>query len=210
MLGYKSTIIRKYGEPVDIFRFDTDSLDLVSSTKALIGRSSKTVSNMFRLATQKEAIFLPDQDVQNGDYVYLMNTDEMFIVVGTHNEYGRNSVISIVSNILKCEYVMTVKGYITDADDRGNIKKIFGDKYSDIPCFYEHISGDLKQYDPGLNPEAEYRIYTTAIEIEETDRIEIYLRNTNIAKKFKVVSIDPVSLPGLLIIDVEYDNLRQG
>lgn len=202
MKQYKSTIIRKYGTTVNVKRFYDKGVD-ERETKALLGRGTRNNVNMFKLATQKEGIFLPDFDVVSGDYVENKNHNEMYVVVGTHQEYDGNRTLSIVTNLLKCDYKATIKGHTRTTDSRGNLKSVFGDKYVDVPCYVEKVSANLRQYEPGLHPETEHKVYLTDIDVTEVDQLVLNINGRD--KPFKVLTTDYISFPNLLVLEIGGD-----
>lgn len=203
MKDYKSTIIRKYGTSVEVQRYLGDMPTRTLETKVLLGRATRTNANLKTSESQKEAIFLPDFDVDAGDFVINKNHNEDYVVVTTHQEYDGNRTLSIVANLLKCSHKLTLKGNSKMADDRGNLKTTFGEKYKDVPCYLEYVSSQLRQYEPGLNPDTEYLIYTTDLNIDLTDQIKISFGKREMT--FKVVFVDYTSFPNLAVIEVAKD-----
>lgn len=200
---YKSTIIRKYGTEVEVQRYLGDMPTRSLDTKVLLGRATRTNTNLKTSESQKEGIFLPDFDIDAGDFVINRNHNEDYVVVTTHQEYDGNKALSIVANLMKCNHKLTVKGNTKVADGRGNIKTTFGEKYKDVPCYLEHISSQLRQYEPGLNPETEHRIYTTDLNLELTDQIVVVFGRREMV--LKVVAVDFTSFPNLAVIEVAKD-----
>lgn len=203
MKSYKSTIIRKYGTSVCVDRLIESEIAMISSTKALLGRASRNNNNMRTLNNQKEGIFLPDCDVQSGDFIRHVSRGDVFVVGGVHPEYEGDSILSKVCNLLVCHHTLTIRGTVRVADERGNLKTQFGDKYKDVPCYLEEVDDGLRQYEPGLHPDTEYRIYTAKLEIDDNDQLVINVLGKE--EKFKVVARNYVTFPGLLVIEVKRD-----
>lgn len=201
--NYKSTIIRKYGTTVEVQRYLGDQVSETRQTKALLGRSTSTNTNLKAFENQKEGIFLPDFDIDSGYYVINRAHNEEYLVISTHQEYDGDSKLSIVTNLMKCNHRLTVKGTTRVADNRGNLKSVFGDKFKDVPCYLEHISGQLRQYEPGLNPDTEHRIYTTALDMRLNDQVVVNMGQRELV--FKVVDLDYMTFPNLLVIEVAKD-----
>ncbi|MCY7861136.1 hypothetical protein [Bacillus haynesii] len=201
--NYKSTIIRKYGTSVEVQRYVEGSKVESVETKALLGRAARSNVNLKVTESQKEGIFLSNFDIDAGDFVINESHREEYVVVTTHQEYDGDKTLSIVTNLMKCSHRLSLKGNIKTADSRGNVKTTFGEKYGDVPCYLEDISGDLRQYEPGINPETEHRIYTTALNIELTDQVSIRFGQREL--KLKVVAVDYTSFPNLAVIEVSKD-----
>lgn len=201
--NYKSTIVKKYGTDVEVRRYQEDSEAQIVATRVLLGRSTRTNTNLKASENQKEGIFLPDFDVDAGDFVVNPAHQEEYVVVTTHKEYDGNNTLSIVTNLMKCSHKMTLMGNTQIVDNRGNIKTTFGEKYADIPCYLEQVSSQLRQYEPGLSPDTEHVIYTTDLDMELTDQIVVSFGKREI--HFKVVSLDYTSFPNLVVIEVARD-----
>lgn len=195
----KVKFIKKYGTEVKVRKFVSGVFNEYS-TKALLGRGSRTNSMMRLLQTLKEGIFLPDDDIDSGYFVESLVNNETFIVGGTHAEIERNEVVSIVANLLLCNSLMTIKGQKKVADTRGNLKTEFVTICTDLPCHIQEVSNELRQYEPGLLPETEYMVYSTALDVAETDQLVLAVRGRS--ESFKVLSKDYVTFPNLVIIQV--------
>lgn len=199
MKSYKSKIILKYGTDLIVSRFGEEE----RKTKALLGRGSRNNTNMKRLESQKEGIFLPDFDVRGGDFVINPNHNEMYVVSGAHKEYDGNFTLSVVVNLLKCNGSITVKENKRVADSRGNLKTVFEDKYTDLPVFLQEVTNELRQYEPGIHPDTEYRLYTTSIEIAEVDQVLVTVLGRT--ENMKVISKDYTTFPHMVVLEVNRD-----
>lgn len=203
MKNYKSVIIKKYGTSVFVDRLIDSEIVTLESTKALLGRASRNNNNMRTLNNQKEGIFLPDCDVQSGDFIRHISRGDVFIVGGVHPEYDGDSILSKVCNLLVCHHTLTIKGNERIADDRGNLKTQFVEKYKDVPCHLEEVDDVLRQYDPGLHPDTDYRIYTAKLIIDTNDQILLNVEGEE--ERFKVVARNYITFPGLLVLEVKRD-----
>jgi hypothetical protein len=201
--SYKSTIIKKYGTTVEVQKYLGDQVVQTQQTKALLGRSTRTNTNLKTFEHQKEGIFLPDFDIDSGYFVINRAHNEEYLVISTHQEYDGDRKLSIVTNLMKCNHRLTVKGNTKIADSRGNLKSVFGEKYRNVPCYLEHISSQLLQYQPGLSPDTEHRIYTTALNVELTDQVVVSMGGMELV--LKVTALDYMTFPGLLVIEVAKD-----
>jgi hypothetical protein len=195
----KARIIKRQGNNVQVTRYVAD-LPVVTSTIALIGRMNKTVSNMKQLESYKEGIFLPDSGVDSGDFVYNTAQNENYVVSAVYHEPFRNTTISLVTTMLKCNHSLIVRNMEKVADSRGNLKNDLVTKYEGIPCFAEQVTNELRQLDSGIFPETDYMIYTSALSIKETDQVSLKVRGAE--DKFKVIALDYVTYPMMLVMQV--------
>lgn len=205
--AYKSNIIKRYGTNVEVQKWSDDKPVEILPQKALLGRNTRNNVNMFKLTHQKEGIFLPTSEVRTGDYVYNPEHDEMYLVVGEHQEYDGNKKLSWLTGLMKCEHYMKVRSYEDIADDRGNIKKGYVTKFENLPCYLEFVSGNLRQLEPGLNPETEYKVYVSDVTIKEDDLVYIYSKNREY--KSAVLALDYISFIDLLVMEVKRDRVRK-
>lgn len=197
MRSTKTKLIHQYGTSVVVQRLSTSE---IFNTKAIIGRATSTITNMSMLEDQKEVIFDYLFDLKSGDFVINQSTNEKYVVGAIHNEMFKNDVISHVGAVLKCNNLATIKSLQQIADNRGNLKNQFVSIYNQIPCFVKNVGDELKQYDSGLHPDTEYRIYTTLLTVKETDKIYITVQGQ--LEEFKILTKDYISFSGMLIIDV--------
>lgn len=194
--------ILKYGTDVEINRGGA-----VIQTKAVIGRLGKTTTNMLILEGQKEAIFPYDVDVNSGDIVYNNVHNETYIVSSTHQTYYGNDVLDKVAILLICNATFSVYGKQTVADNRGNLKTVFAAIVSDLPCYVQEVTNELRRYDPGLYQETDYRIFSTAIDIKEEDQIVLNVGGKT--ENFKIISKNYLTYPGMVVLQVSRD-IRKG
>lgn len=201
MKNYKATIIKKYGTPVQVKRLSSTEGDLeVIETKVLLGRGSTTRGNPETLENIKSGQFLPDFGIEIGDFVENKPHGEVYVVQSSHKEYDGSKTISVVTVMRKCNHSFYIRRNVEEADSRGNIKIIPQTLYADTPCSLEHITGDLRQYEPGLSPDAKYRLYTTNIDdVESTDQINVS------GMSLKVVDVDYTTYPKLAVIQLSSD-----
>lgn len=205
--AYKSTIIRKYGTNVTIQKYAADKPVTDIPDKVLLGRNTRNNVNMFKLTHQKEGIFLPESKVEIGDYVVNPSHREEYLVVGHHQEYDRNYLLSNLTGLMKCEHTLDVKRMEEYADERGNIKTRPVDAYKDVPCYLEYVSGNLRQMEPGLNSETEYKVYVTDLHFKENDMLTI--KGYNFEYHCTALALDYMSFPRLLVMEVKRDKVRK-
>lgn len=195
----KARIIKSQGNDVTVTRY-VNGVPMEFETKALIGRMNRSVTNMKQLESFKEGIFLPDSGVDSGDFVYNHAQDENYVVSGTHFEPFRNTTISIVTNLLKCNHLLTVKSLKKVADSRGNLRNELVTVFQGIPCFVEKVTSELRQLDSGIHPDTEYRVYTTALTLKETDQIVLVINGHE--NTFKVTATDYDTFPKMLVLEI--------
>lgn len=196
MKSYKSTIIKKYGTPVQVKRLIDPE---IKETKVLLGRGSTTRGNPETLENIKSGQFLPNFGIEIGDFVENKQHDEVYVIQSSHKEYDGPKTLSVVTVMRKCNHSFSIRRNVEEADSRGNIKIIPQTLYADTPCSLEHITGDLRQYEPGLSPDAKYRLYTTKIDVESTDQINVS------GMSLKVVDVDYTTYPKLAVIQLSSD-----
>ncbi|MGG1263845.1 hypothetical protein [Brevibacillus laterosporus] len=197
----KIRLIKSQGTEVEVKRYISPSSSAATfKTIAIIGRGARTNADMYKLEGQKEGIFFPDTEIDSGDFVYNSSQSESYVVSGTHKEPWKNGTISIITNLLKCNHIINVKSNVKVADARGNLKTKLNDIYTGIPCHVEQITNELRQYDSGIHPETDYRVYTTALDIKETDQVTLVVMGKE--EQFKAVARDYISFPKMLVLDV--------
>jgi len=199
MRNHKARIIRRQGNDVTVTRY-VNGIPTSYDTKALIGRMNKGVTNMKQLESFKEGIFLPDVDIDSGDFVRNHSQDENYVVSGTHFEPFKNTTLSVVCNLLKCNHLLTIKSLEKVADARGNLKNELVVKVQGVPCFVEKVTSDLRQIEAGIHPDTEYRVYTTALSVKETDQVALVIQGQE--KTFKVTATDYDTFPKMLVLEV--------
>lgn len=198
---YKSTIIKRYGTDLELYKHDDDKLLEAIPIRALLGRNTRNNVNMFKLSHQKEGIFLPDAPVVTGDYLFNKNHTEKYLIVGYHQEYDSNGTLSIVTGMMMCDHELSLEGVKKTADNRGNIKYVPYVKYENIACYLEYVGSDLRQSEPGLNPETEYRLYVADLNFLENEVVN--LKGNKFDNKYTILTVDYVTHPGLAVLEIK-------
>lgn len=198
----KTKFIKKYGTSIKIRRYVSGSFEEHASF-ALLGRGSRTNSTMRLLESLREGIFTHDAAVDSGYFVENAAQNEVFIIGGTQPEYGVNGALAVVANLLLCNSSLTIRGQKQVADGRGNLKTQFTTSCQDLPCYVQEVTSELRQYDAGLLPDTDYLIYSTAIDVLETDQLLLSVRGN--AESFKVLARDYVSYPNMVVLQVSRD-----
>lgn len=199
----RTKFIKKYGTKVNVRKLDSGSFTEPYPTIAMIGRGSRTNSTMRLLQTLREGIFIADADVDSGHFVENPTTNEVYIVGGTLPEYGINETIAIVANLLLCNSTLTLKTQKKVADARGNMKTEFVAVAEDLPCHLMEVSNELVQVDSGVHPETEYMVYSTSLEVTETDQLSLTV--TGKSESFKILSREYVTYPNMVVLQVRRD-----
>lgn len=186
---------------MELYKHEDDVLMGAIPVRAVIGRNTRNNVNMFKLTHQKEGIFLPDAPVAMGDYLYNKNHDEKYLIVGYHQEYDGNRTLSIVTGMMLCEHSLTLESTRKTADNRGNIKYVPYSKYEDIACYVEFVGSGLRQHNPGLDPETEYKVYIADLTFNENEVIK--LKGMKFDNDYTIISVDYVSYTGIAVLEIK-------
>jgi len=176
-------------------------------TKAIIGRLSSSTTDFKNLENLRRGVFYPDFEIDSGDFIHNDTLSETYVVSATFPEPYRDQIISHVATLMKCNHLLAIKSSMKVADNRGNLKTELKETYSHVPCYVEQVTNELRQFDPGILPDTEYRIYTTALEVKETDQVLINVRSEG--QQFKITARDYVTYPKMLVLQVTRD-IRTG
>jgi hypothetical protein len=188
----KYKIIQKEGSPVTV-----DG----SATKALIGRGSSHTSSIISVEAVRKGYFFPDAEVGNGSIVTNEITDETYLVVATYPEEYSGKVLSINTSMYVCNATVDIQSVITEYDENGDKTTKPNDVLSDGPCYLQRVSAELKQYDSGIHPDAQYIIFVTACEAGLMDTIAV--KNHEPPLQFKAVDINNFIFEGITRIQVK-------
>ncbi len=194
MIEEKQDIILSEGVPVLV----TDLSGTVISTKALVGRASKQFDNTVSLEINRRAQFLPNIGVVNGCTIANVVTGEKYLIIATMPEVIAGGVASVICHLYLCNEIINVSGLTKTADDDGNITTVPVAKYTDTAVYIQPLTADLKAYDPGLHPDANFRIFAPLSSVDLLDTVTVS-SNSN-APTMKVVSVDFISFEGIVII----------
>lgn len=197
MFHEKAKLINQYGEEAELIDYVNNT---TVSTKVVAGRISVD-SRGRKLDAFKRLLFPPSVEVANGHYVNFTVEDTLFLITATIPEMVRGRRIAYRCEGVKCNVTLTVKGYEETADEYGNIKKVHVEKVTDLACYMESVSGELRQYDPGKYPDVEYIVYSPVIEVDLLDTLEVTIDSEVVP--LKVVEIDKITHPGVLLISVK-------
>lgn len=200
----KIRLINKQGSDVTVKRFGGPlSPAMEQGTKAVIGRNTTSASDMKGLENMRRGLFYPDFLIDSGDFVYNPTLSESYVVSGTFSEPYRNQTISTIATLMKCNHLLNIKSSVQVADTRGNLKAELRETYKRVPCYVEQVANELRQFDPGILPETEYRVYTAALDVKETDQMVLVVMGTE--QHFKITARDFVTFPKMLVLQVTRD-----
>ncbi|QNR70429.1 hypothetical protein IAQ67_28345 (plasmid) [Paenibacillus peoriae] len=204
----KIRLIAKQGSNVTVRRFIGPlSPAEEEMTKAIVGRLSSSTTDTKNLENVRRGVFYPDFQIDSGDFVHNDTLSETYVVSGTFPEPYRDQIISHVATLMKCNHLLSIKSSVQVADSRGNLKMELKETYSHVPCYVEQVTNELRQFDPGILPDTDYRIYTTDLDVKETDQLLINVRNEG--QQFKITARDYVTYPKMLVLQVTRD-IRKG
>lgn len=195
----KQSIIKSEGVDVDIY----DISSILTSSKALIGRSNRTGNVMLPLEAYRKGMFLPETNIKNGNIVKNSKTGESYIVVSSFNEVIDGLVCAIDVMMLKCNVIVDIIGYVETADEVGNIYKTEVHKATNLSAYLEINNIDLNQYKEGLYPNNEYSLYIPSLDISLLDRIIVKSLKNNLV--LKIVGVVNWSYENLNILTVTSD-----
>jgi hypothetical protein len=196
----KQSIIESEGVDVNIYGITS----LLTSSKALIGRSNRTGNVMLPLEAYRKGMFLPQSNIKNGNIVKNLVTNETYIVVSSFNEIIDNRLCAINTMMIKCNVAIDIIGDGEEtADDVGNIYKTKITKASDLSAYLEIDNLSLTQYKAGLYPNNRYSLYIPSLDISLLDQIIVKSLHDNLV--LKIVSIDNLSYEDLVVLTVTSD-----
>ncbi len=202
MINEKRQVILDEGVSVQVFDYVGT---LIANTKALLGRAS-TQNFEMRLEHYRRMQFLPDVGVINGHIVKSSITSEYYLVLATMNEVIYGQRVSVSSIVVDCNIELKVEGIQEKADKNGNIAKVPVVKADKLKAHIAPLTADLKQYDPGLHSDAEFRIFAPAFDFNLLDKVTMVAGGK--AALLKVVAVDYVRFDGIVSIDVKTETRK--
>ena len=188
----KFKLIQKEGSPVTVGGVQT---------KMLIGRGTSQITNTVAVEATRKGYFLPDFSVGNGSIVNNEVTGESYLVAATYPEEYAGEKLSVYAAMFVCNAVVDIQNVIIEYDENGDKTPRLNPILTDSPCYLQRVSGDLKQYDPGIHPDAEYILFVPACEATLLDTITVKDHSPQL--KFKAVDINNFILEGITRIQVK-------
>ncbi|WP_237163299.1 hypothetical protein [Paenibacillus sp. BIHB 4019] len=148
-------------------------------------------------------LFAPTSVVQLGDIV---QTDASFLVLTMRPTVDRDKYCSL----LKSNTIIEVQRQTQAYDDNYNPigSQQFVTVVSDVICFAQFVTADMRQSDPGLLPTTEYvLVLQTSVDVKRAqdnnpkapDRIILD------GRAFKVDAVDGIKYPNLLHVQLSED-----
>jgi hypothetical protein len=195
----KQKIIKSQGSTVTI----TNLAGQITTTKALIGRASKQFNNLLSLEAHRRAHFLPNLNVDSGFMVSNTVLNEDYLCVAVYPEMYIDKITSIATHMLLCNGLLTVKRDVKTGDDRGRVTTTTEDIVVNKKIYNQKITQELRLFDSGLSPTAEFLMYSSTFDIQLLDRVTV--TNGVQVLKLKVDAVDKVTYPGLAIIQLCYE-----
>jgi hypothetical protein len=199
----KQSIIRSEGVVVDV----TDLNGMSVTTSALIGRSNSGQGNNANLLeSMRKAQFLPTIGVVGGEHVTNTTTGETYLIVGTQDELIQGQKAAIICYMYVCNATVTISGITEVADKNGNIKRAPIDKLKDVSVYVQQITADMRLYDPGLSPDADYRLYIPVVDIDLMDKVTVSMNGRS--TPLKVVSADYLQFNGVVVVQAKTETRK--
>lgn len=174
------------------------TIDNGPPTFAVIGRISRNSTDAISVEHQRRGVFLLDSGIKNGAIVTNTLTGEKFIDVSVYPMVYNDRIVAYTSLLFICNMHAMVIGYDVLVDYHGNRTPVERDPL-DVEGYALVITDKLKQYDPGIMPNALYKLFIPVIPLDYKDRFIINGRN------YKVVAIDNLSFDGLLVVQIGTD-----
>lgn len=196
MIDTKMAIILSEGAPVDII----SPAGITVSTTALLGRASKQFNNTVSLETHRRGQFLPSEVIDSGYVVKNTVTDDYCLVVARYPEVIQNQKASEICHMFVCNCTINISSLEETADDRGKVSVVPVSKVSGQRAYVQALTADLKQYDAGLHPDAEYRIFAPYNNVTLLDKLTVLIGSKSIP--LKVVHLDYLTYEGIITIQV--------
>lgn len=168
-------------------------------TKAIIGKFKVNTVAFFELENQRKGVFLPTDDVKNGEVIFNEILNEHYISISVYHEVFQGEIISIIALLLKCNTVLQFTPLQQTADTKGNIISVASASLS-IKAYNQVINDKLRQMDYGILPDTVYKVYIPANPL-----IKLNSQLTLNKKKFKVIGIDDISFENIYVVQLAGD-----
>lgn len=187
----KYKIIQKEGSPVTV-----DG----GATKALVGRGSSNASSIVSVEAVRKGYFFPDFPVGNGSIVVNSVTGETYLVVATYPEEYAGKVLSINTLMYVCNATVDIQSITIEYDENGDKTAQTNSVLSDASCYLQRVSSELKQYDSGIHPDAQYILFVPACMAGLMDTITV--KDHTPPLQLKAVDINNFIFEGITRIQV--------
>jgi hypothetical protein len=167
----------------------------------LIGRASVAVSSLISIEAHRRAHFLPVVNVVGGNRIHSSVVNEDYIVIATYPEIIGSLVSSLAARLLVSNGTLTVKRDVKTADEYGNVTTTQTDIVTGRKAYIESTREGLKQYNPGLNPDAEFVIFVGSFTVDLLDKVTII--SGGVTTKLKVISANYSDFEGVVWIQAK-------
>lgn len=193
----KRSLILSYGNAVEVYGSQGQ---LLHTTKALIGKATRTAMSEFAHEYHRKALFVPELDIPNGVIVADLTTKSKYIGVATLDEVYMSEKLSTILRLIECNGEVTITGLEETADENGDVITAPVVKVQNKPVHILPMSAELLQFMPGLHPNAEYIIYMSAAEVSLLDKVTVKSGGREV--KLKIEYIDYLSFEGVALLHV--------
>lgn len=193
----KYKIIQRWGSSVTVKPITGDEF----TTKALVGRGTQLFSSTISMESIRRCYFLPDVNIDNGYIVENNVTGETYLAIAMYPEEYNGKVLSMASMMYVCNAIVNIYGITDSYDEYGNKTSDKEPVVTDASCYVQRVTADLRQYDPGLHPDAEDVIFLSRCDADLMDTIEIV--SDSVMKKVKAVDVNNYLFNGVTRIQVK-------
>lgn len=174
------------------------------TTTALIGLDSQRSST--GVVYQRRGHFLPDSGVTSGCLITNEQANETYLALYAMNEIAQGEPISIMAKLVICNTTLRVSGIEETADKYGNIKRIPVIKVDGLKSYTTPITAELRQYNPGLHPDADYQVYAPFFEFDLLDQITLVGAGGELP--VKVMATNYLTFSGVVVLDVSTETRK--
>lgn len=145
-------------------------------------------------------LFSPDSLVERGS---LVRTEDFFLVQTLRNTVDRDKYCSLIKTNVTVEVLRFTQEY--DDHDNPKGKPDFIPVETDVVGFAQHVSGQLRQEEPGLLPTTSLiLLLQTKVDVKEPSDPELLQPDRIViaGKKYQVDVVDRIKYPNLFYIQL--------
>jgi len=206
MVNEKERIIKKLGIPCSIRNpGQVDSIDTTCLIKRTTGSMNVKIET---LESHRRGDFIYSDGVTGGSLIINKISNEQLLSVGTYPEVFRDMVLATVAHLLVTNTVFTAYRKSKRGTPEGNIviDDIAIEGAEDIPSYIEHNKDNLRQFEVGLHPDAEFIIFSPQVEVKPLDTIKANVHGGTL--DLKVTYVDIVAFAGVSLLHVQLETRR--